>query len=298
MAKANSKVSETILRVSNLLLKLMEKPLDYDEIFECFEKKVSTQVYTTEVLKKYFNTLRALGLEISKEKGKYILKNFLVQISLSKEEITAFNHMEISILKYGTNNNIIDFISFKKKLMKFLDKKSQEGINHIKVGFFNSKTGMKIKEFQQICDEGQRIKIEYKNQEMIVEPKDVSFINSKVYFECLDCVTATIKKLVLEKVKLISRQPLKNKNLNFQKSVVFELSGKLSKNYKLKEGESVLAENPNKLFVKNDNEDYEFLAQRLIRYKEFCKIIKPDEFKEYFVNYTDKILDIYKDEEL
>ena len=294
MVRANSKVSDTILRVSTLLLKLMEKPMNYEDIFEYFGEKVSSQVYTTEVIKKYLNTLRALGLDILKEKGKYFLTNFLVQVELTPEEIVAFNHMETLILKYGTTAHIKNFINFKKKILKFLDKKSREKINYIKVGFFTSKLGLKIKEFQEICDEGQRIKIEYKNTEMIVEPRDICFINNKVYLECLDCENSTIKKIILDRINLISRQPLKNKNTNFPKSVVFELSGRLAKIYKLKEGETVLAENPNKLFVKNTSEDYEFLAQRLIRYKNFCKIIKPDEFKDYFINYTNKILDIYK----
>ena len=57
MVKSNSKVSETIVRVSSLLLRLMESPISYEEIFEHFENKLSTQVYTKEAVKKYFDTL-------------------------------------------------------------------------------------------------------------------------------------------------------------------------------------------------------------------------------------------------
>ena len=294
MVKSNSKVSETIVRVSSLLLRLMESPISYEEIFEHFENKLSTQVYTKEAVKKYFDTLRALGLEISKEKGKYSLTNFLVQINLKKEEIEAFNHIETSVLKYGTTNDITNFINFKRKILKFLDKNSRESITQLKSGFFTSKLGLKVKQFQELCDEGQRINIKYRNNEIIVEPQNICFMNNKVYFECFNCETSTTKKFVLDKVELIGRQPQRNKNVKFSKTVVFELSGKLAKNYKLKEGESILAENPQKLFIKNTSEDYELLAQRLIRYKNYCKVIKPDEFREYFTNYVDKILNVYK----
>ena len=294
MYKTKSKVSETIVRVSSLLLKLVEKPMSYEEIFEHFENKLSSQVYTREAIKKYFDTLRALGLEIYREKGKYSLLNFLVQIKLNPDEIKAFNYIETSVLKYGTTNDIGNFINLKRKLLKFLDKDSQTNICYRKSGFFTTKIGLKIKEFQQLCEEGQRIKIDYKNKEMIVEPRNICFINNKVYLECLNCNTSIVRRLVLEKVELINRQPQMNRNNQFPNAVIFELSGKLAKNYKLKEGESVLAENPNKLFVKNTSEDYEFLAQRLIRYKNSCKIIKPDNFRKYFVKYTNEILKMYE----
>ena len=76
-------------------------------------------------------------------------------------------------------------------------------------------------------------------------------------------------------------------------TIVYEISGKLANTYKLKEGEVLLAKNNQKLFIKNMNEDFEFLAKRLIRYKECCKVLLPKEFENYFKNYIDKILDMY-----
>lgn len=288
------KSSDTALRVGQLLLGLLEKPMNNDEIFKYFDDKSATPVYTTEVLNKYLNTLKTLGLQIEKINGKYHLLNFLTEISLTKEEIEAFNNIEQSVLKYGTDKNIKSFIDLKRKMIKFFDLNSQRGINHYVEQTFTTKLGLLVKQYEKICEDGQKIKLEYEGEVYTVEPKRLLFFENKIYLESFNLLDLKIKKFEIEKIKLIAQQPSKNTNIEISNSVIFELSGKLASIYKLKEGEVLVAKNDGKIFVKSTNEDYDFLARKLIRYKNSCKIIAPQEFKDYFIDFINKILKRYE----
>lgn len=292
--KSSLKTSDTTLKIGKFLLEFINIPMSYDEMFKFFDKKLNNPVYSKEVLSKYLNTLRALGLETKKHNNQYYLVNFLYQVNLSKDEVKAFNDLETSILKYGTDRNIKTFYEFKRKILKFFDYKSQSKINNYVEQVLTTKTGLKIKQFEKICNDEQQIKVSYKDEILTLEPKQILFYENRIYLEGYEAKTYKARKLLLEKVDLIEQQPVKNKNFKMFNTVVYEISGKLANTYKLKEGEVLLAKNNQKLFIKNMNEDFEFLARRLIRYKECCKILLPKEFEDYFKNYIDKILNMYE----
>ena len=294
---ANLKISDTMLRVSKLFIQLLEKPMDFNEIFEYFNQISKTPVYSKEVIIKYLNTLRAAGLEIERLKGgKYYLYNFLTAITLNTKEIEAFKKLEIAVLRYGTIKNIRTFIDFKRKMIKFFDKETQKELNKLNIGNFSSILTAKVKTFQQLCEDNQKIKIKYKNKLFTVEPKQISITDNLIYLECYNTNQSEKTKFLLDKVSLIEQQPSKNTNRDSSTAVLYELSGKLAHTYKLKEGEKIIAEHPTKIFVKAQTNDYNFLARRLLRYQTCCKIIEPKEFRKYFISYTNKILDLYKDD--
>ena len=297
MEKSNLKTADTTMKIGKFLLELINNPMDYNEMFNFFAKKLNKPVYSKEVLSKYLNTLRALGLEIKKYNSKYYLVNFLCQVNLNADEIKAFNDLETSVLKYGTDKNIKTFYEFKRKILKFFDSESQLKINNYVEQVLTTELGLKIKQFGKICNDEQLIKISYEDEILTIEPKQILFYDNGIYLEGYEVKTYKARKLLLEKVNLIEQQPIKNKNFKMSNTVVYEISGKLASTYKLKEGETLLAENNQKLFIKNVNEDFEFLAKRLIRYKECCKIVLPKEFEEYFKNYIDKIICLYEKNE-
>ena len=291
------KISDTIIRVSKLFLQFLETPMDFDDMFEFFNNVCKTPVYSKEVLNKYLNTLRAAGLRIERLKGgKYYLYNFLTAVNLNEKEIEAYKKLEISVLRFGNSKDIKTFLHFKRKMIKFFDENTQKQLNIPNIISFSSELNAQIKIFRKICEECQKIKIKYENKIYIVEPKEILFIDNLLYLECYNTNQSKKSRFPLNKITLLEREPSKNTEQNFTTTVLYELSGKLAHNYKLKEGESIIAEHDSKIFVKAVIDDYEFLARRLIRYKNLCKIIKPVEFREYFIDYTNKILDIYKDE--
>ena len=78
--KEEEKLSDTFFKVSKLFLGLMEKPMDYQEMSDFLNEKDCPCEFSTEILNKYINTLRALGLQIEKVKNKFQLFNFSVII--------------------------------------------------------------------------------------------------------------------------------------------------------------------------------------------------------------------------
>ena len=296
MNKSPLKISDTSSRVALLLKELIKRTLTYNDMLQLFNDNNKKPVYTTVVLNKYLNTLRTLGLNIKREGGKYTLLNFLVQIALSDEEVKAFNNMGKNIIKYGTSSDFQTFLEFKKKILKFMDANSQNKMNNYIETYFATPLGAKIKLLGKICDDGLMVKIRYKGEIHTVEPKQILFIENNIYFECYKPKTYLIIKIPVEKVKVISQQPVKNKNTLCKNGVVFEIYGRLISNYKLKDGERVLNETHESMVIKTENEDYELLAKRLIRYKDNCKILKPVEFIKYFEKFTNKILALYENE--
>ena len=296
MSKSYLKSSDTSSRVALLLRELIKRPLDYTDIMKLFDEKNKKPVYTTVVLNKYINTLRTLGLQIKRSEKKYTLLTFLYQIVLTDEEIHALNNFEVAILKFGTDKEIKTFLNIKRKILKFFDKKAQNELNNYTERYLTGMLGLKVKMLGKICDDGQNVKIRYKSEVFTVEPRQILFVDNKIYFECTDVKNFKIKKLPVEKVTLLKQLPLKNKNILLSNSVIYEISGRLANNYKLKDGEKLIANEGDKKVIKTENEDYELLSRRLIRYKNYCKILKPTEFRDYFEKFTDKILTMYEEE--
>ena len=297
MNKSLMRISDSSARVALLLSELIKKPLDYNEIRKLFNDNNKKSVSTNEVLNKYINTLRTLGLDIKREQGKYTLYNFLVQIILSNEEIEAFNNLETDVIKYGTIKEFDTFCEIKKRILRFLDINSQKKVNsYIEKCLITDSLGIKIKLFGKFCYEGQTLKIRYKGEIYNVEPRDILFLENKIYFECYEPKTMTINKFPIEKITLVKQQPLRNRNQMFTNSFVYEIYGRLKENYKLKDGERILEEDEKRKVIKVENEDYEILAKRLIRYKDNCKVLKPEKFQKYFIEFSNKILSLYKEE--
>ena len=294
MGKSLMHSSDSSARVALLLSELIKKPLNYSEIRKLFDDNNKKSVSTNEVLNKYINTLRTLGLNIKRKEGKYTLYNFLVQIVLTNEETEAFNKLQMNIAKYGSIREINIFYEIKKRILRFLDVNSQNEINTYIDQYLVNSLGIKVKLFAKLCDDGQILKIRFKGEIHNVEPIEVIFLENKIYLECYEPKIMSIVKFPIEKITLVKQQPLKNKNRMFTNSVVYEIYGRLKENYKLKDGERYLYEDEKRKVIKVENEDYELLAKRLIRYKNNCKVLKPENFQKYFKDFTNKILALYE----
>jgi hypothetical protein len=87
----------------------------------------------------------------------------------------------------------------------------------------------------------------------------------------------------------------KNKKFQYMSSqVVFEMYGKLARNYRLRENEQILrVKDDGTIIVQNLFEDKEKLLHRLLRYDSSCKVIHPTEFAEEMQNVIDDTLSNY-----
>ena len=289
------KLSETFFRVAKVLIGLTNIPMDYNDIYNYLNDNGCSVEYSPETFNKYLNTLRVLGLIIEKDKDKFTLFNFLTQVVLNEDEIKAFKNLEKSILIYGTNKNIKMFFELKKRILKYFDSNTRSNLNCYSEQELITEKGFLVKLYEQFCEDGQRIKVRYKDEIYTVEPKSLSYSGDNVYLNCINVRNLTAKKFNLCNIILIEKLPTKNSIGAISCNVTFKLSGKLAKIYCLKTNEDVIEKSSDKLIVKSDNEDWEYLAKRLARYQNLCTILQPKEFKEYFKNYLERIFDVYKD---
>ena len=76
-----------------------------------------------------------------------------------------------------------------------------------------------------------------------------------------------------------------------EKETIFELYGKLSKSYLLKENERIIDNYPDKIVVANSSKDKDALLKRLLRYDTLCKVLFPKEDVEKFSEIIKKSLE-------
>ena len=70
----NPKISNTCLRVFEVIKLLIQKPYTIEELITLLsEKEDNRNIYTQETIIKYITTLRVMGLNVAKEKRKFVL---------------------------------------------------------------------------------------------------------------------------------------------------------------------------------------------------------------------------------
>ena len=142
--------------------------------------------------------------------------------------------------------------------------------------------------------EKQVVNITYKKNNkkntVTIELKDIIETGNSTYAVCYEKTEGCIYKINISSITSIKQMPQQISGMSYLKAVVFELYGRLASSYKLKRSEKVLNFGKNYITVSNSEEDRDILLHRLLKYGENCKIIKPKEVKEEFLNMTNEIL--------
>ena len=290
---------DTGLRILEVLKILMVDNAAKDEMIEKLKETSDfADVYTYEAFIKYFNTFEASGLKIEKKKNKYALKNAVVTTDLSGKEKNLLQKLINFIGKLNNvsvENTIKNFFS---RFGKFVDIDLTEYIEEAQRKA-NEEYSANIKNnivltLKKMLYEKQIVNITYKknNQEITVtvELKDITEKGSNIYAVCYDKSEGCNYKINISSIVSIKQMPQQISGMNYLKSVVFELYGRLASSYKLKKSEKALNFGANYITVSNSEEDRDILLHRLLKYGEYCKIIKPQEVKEEFLNMTNEML--------
>lgn len=93
----NKKIPDSGARVLEVLKALSKQPLSSAEILSLLEEK-SNKVFRKEIVPKYLNTIKLLGIKISKHKNKYYLDKSISCIDFSKTDLSILKFIE----KYAT----------------------------------------------------------------------------------------------------------------------------------------------------------------------------------------------------
>lgn len=292
MSKSKKKC-ETSIRVLETLKYLDKNSASIQDII-CYFQKIdpNNRIYTNEVILKYINTFKVFKLRFTKEKDKYVLLDTLDKFNFDEKDLNTIYLLEKFARLFPEEKIKKEINVFLQKLEKRFDNEtkllakniSRDDSIDIKIDY--NKYSSKIKEYEQYCVDGQRIKITYRKQNKIetsilVEPNEIKYIRNEVYLSVYNPVSAQTQDINLNFIINVEQLPLKANLKNMYTSVTFQLKDRLANAYKLHDGEELLNIRPDRsIVILNKREDHALLLKRLIRYGENCEVLSPKALRE------------------
>ena len=299
----DKKIAETSMRVLDLLKNLCKNPLDSEEIIQEIEE-TSEKIYRKEIVTKYLNTLKLLGLKIKKINNKYTLENTLEKIDFSKEELSLIKFLE----KYSKDMNNESLYKNISESLQIIEKSFSKDTlalikeNNIKIykpKKLNPTNDIDLKIYEKYCKEDLKIEIVYKDlsddteKKYKVTPLKIKYKKDNPLLVCYDYKENVYREFLIKNITKSVQTPQKNTK-DYPSSVTFKLKGKLAKNYVLKNDEKVIEQDKDYIIVSNTKEDRNILLRRLIRYYDKCEILYPKEFRNSMIQKLQEIENLYK----
>ena len=304
----SKKCGDTSVRVLETLKFLCKNNASIQDIIHHFEKiDPNNRTYTNEVILKYINTLKVSGYRFIKQKDKYVLLNSPNQFNFDEKDLkTIFLVEKLS--------NLFPEEKIKSEINQFLQTLERRFCDNTRILSHNmtrpdftltkldfSKYLNQIKEYEQYCLDGQKLKIIYEKQKgtaisIMAEPNEIKYIGNEIYLSVYNPLSARVQNISFNSIIKIEQLPLKSNQNGMFASVTFLLKDRLAKNYKLHEGEKLLQVKPDEsIVILNQKEDATLLLKRLMRYGENCEVISPKNIREEMSDMVQAILRNYQD---
>ena len=240
------------------------------ELIKILNEKETVPVFNNSVISKYINTCRYCGIDIPKIHNKYFVATVPFGLSLSLTEIDLlkqlqrFVHEELPAKSFKIFQNFIEKINMysNKKIARLEQKNITES----------------FEQFENAVIDRRMVKLLFKNQTSLTGiPIKVSNRNGKTFFN----IFCKNRERMIDIGRLAGLEVLSEKFIqNFNKqTVIYRLTGDLSKRYTVKETENVLNCDEDSITISNTGEDRESLFSRLLRYDDKCEIITPKDYR-------------------
>lgn len=304
---SNNRANDTAMRALVVLKLLYEKKIQQEEIMtHLFNDPKTAPSLRKDVLYKYFNTFKFLGIKIIKEHKTFYLEKSPILINFTQEEIDGMKFLlEYAKIIYSPKS-YAEIQTLIKKLCNcahncnFKDLQLSEDEKSKYKSFVNhSHNPDLIDKVRLLCKEKQKISFTYFNnqlnekQEFIAEPEEVVVTPFGCILKAYNTNIAETQNFYIEYIEDLKQLPIMSKSINVKNSVTFALSGRLAAAYELKPGERLTKREPNYLVVTNSGEDKEALLKRLLRYGKDCEILYPKTFRKKTLAALEKILQNY-----
>ncbi len=295
------KNNDTALRILEVLKILLRNDVTKHQLIDKLKTNSTVEcVYTQEAFIKYFNTLEAVGLKIDKEGRVYKLNNALTGVELTLEE----ENLLLKIIQNTDklyNKDLEDCIySLFKKTEKYVNVKLSEKIRNIisenkKIKNENIKNNVITTIVNYIADK-QLVSLTYKKnnssdeETIITEIKNIIKKNNKMYITCYNSLWMKNRRILIDSIVELKQLAQKTPETLMYNPVIYKLSGRLAKSYRLKPSENVIDFSHGELTVSNTDEDKDTLVLRLLKYGENCKILKPVSMQKELLRLTESIM--------
>ncbi len=285
MAKRLSKVNAASLKVLYTLQLLFERDLSMPDLIKYYEL-YHNELHSNFVMSKYINTCRYCGIDIKKINNKYTIVNFPIGAGFSSNEISLFQELKNCCERMKLQNLSEKMDNLLTKVIK----RAERPVNPVSSAFIKDS---KIRNFEKACLSSQRIKIFFNDDTAYAcDPIDITIKEDQVILIIFDGKDSV--ELSPNDIKQIKLLPQKTKNVFMPTTAVYELKGKLAKNYQIREHEQILRINSNgDLVITNKYEDKTKLLHRLMRYGDNCLVVSPQSFVNDMQSLIDETLKNY-----
>jgi hypothetical protein len=289
MSKVTAKYNETGVAMFEFLKLLTYGDATYDNVLKfCKEycKGESSNPYVP--LNKYLNTLKIFGIQVKKDKNRYYLLSTPYKIDLTGEDLRAVEIFKAYIKLMPESKAKTHFEQFLKNLELRYSESTQELSNSIRYDdiagslFYSTEFGSaQIRQCEKYCENKFKLNITYINKEneeqqlMFCSPIEVKYQKRKI---CLSVYKqdGCVVDIPLDIIRRIDQLPTLAANNPQPATVIFKIKGRLNKNYRLRDWETLMEVEPNgDLVIVNKNEDFDVLLRRLMRYGRFCTVSSP-----------------------
>jgi len=304
----SSKTNDTAIRVLEVLKLLYSEEISIDDIISnLFKDKKLDYELRKDVLYKYFNTFKLLGIKITKTKKMISLEKSPVLTEFSKKMIDGMKFMLAYADAIYPQDSKLEIENLIKNLCKCssncnfedLTISANEYRKYNKIMSCSLAPDL-LSKFRILCKERQKISFTYFNrylnekQKFKVEPEEVIITPTGCILKGYNPEIAETHNFYIEDIEDLIQLPVMSKPTNVKNSVTFALKGRLAAAYELKHGERVTKREQEYLVVTNSEEDKDILLKRLLRYGKACEILYPKTFRKKAANVLDKILQNYQ----
>lgn len=283
---------------------LLESPKSNDEINQyLLNNQYIKEIFSSDTLRIYINSLRAIGCKITKANkttnNKYILTSHPFMYDIPKSQLKALARIYKNIYDKIDINDILIIEDFVKKLLSYIDNEETKNILISGSILKNIKREI-LAELLQHCKKRNHIVFLYnsprsgeKKIELIASK--LSFNSGKLYLWGDNLTHEQESYFSLDRILKIISVKIGSKNEDIPKyKFIYELH-----NYKdshtLDQDERIIKKENDKLTIEITSGNYFDVMQKILSLGANCKVIAPENFKNDFINKLKNMEKIYED---
>lgn len=286
--KSSKKLNNGCLRIFHFLMLLYEDRAYYKDVMDIFKDEISEQSANNiqVTLNKYINTLKVFGIKIKKENNKYKLLSGLYSMKFTLDDINAISIITSSVRSFPDESLVEEIEKFKKNIMLRMNNEDKARFANISsssgydFSFFYADIRKQVEDCEKLSKLHSNLNLIYrKNNDEIrcrCIAKEVLYDSKNAYLKVHDSTKRQTLEIPISNIIHIEVLPNKSNSIELNTTIVYKLKNRLAKTYKLKENEhSQGFDSEGNLIVINQNEPFEKLLSRLMKYTDSCELISP-----------------------
>ncbi len=303
----SNKFNDSGIKMFKLLNLLYQGEADFKDVIQIFLDDKTSNSNANVNLCKYLNSLKVFGIRVEKNKDKYKAYNLPYTYNFTKDELEAVEKLRSCSDLILSKKAKPDFDKFLEALTARYDDETQmlakevESDEEFDFSFFFKSIKDKLAECEQYIADNQILNISYTDKsgklvKVSGKPIDILYGKRDARLRMYNSKSQQVFDIQIKNIRSIEQTPQKSEMPVLDSvQVVFKLSGRLAKNYRLRENEYSRGFDPfdGRLVVVNKNEDISELLHRLMRYGSSCEVTNPKFVREKMIDLIDKTIENY-----